>query len=254
MTNSQKISAETKTESRACDRHGDYEAVLVEVMGRWMGGKCPTCIEAEQSELERMEREAKAAHRRERIKQISESAGIPRRFRDKTLAGYQASNQGQKRALKIAQRMAESEPDAGTSLVFCGKPGTGKTHLACGIANSWLAECRPAIFATVLSAVRSIKATYSRESETTEDRAISRLTGIDLLIMDEVGVQLGTEHEKMLLFEVINERYQQMRATILISNLTQTELSNYLGDRVMDRFRECGAVVAFDWDSHRGSK
>jgi DNA replication protein DnaC len=69
--------------------------------------------------------------------------------------------------------------------------------------------------------------------------------------MDEVGVQVGSEHEKMLLFEIINERYQECRSTVLISNLTREEIAGYLGQRVMDRFAEGGAVVAFDWDSHR---
>jgi DNA replication protein DnaC len=107
---------------------------------------------------------------------------------------------------------------------------------------------------TVLSAIRHIKDTYRRDSDRSESQAIDDLVAVDLLILDEVGAQVGSEHEKMLMFEVINERYQQLRSTVLISNLTREELSEFLGDRVMDRFRESGAVIAFDWKSHRGSK
>jgi DNA replication protein DnaC len=139
-------------------------------------------------------------------------------------------------------------------MVFCGKPGTGKTHLACGIGRNLINKFRSVQFLTVLSAIRHIKDTYRRDSERTEQEAINDLLQPDLLILDEIGAQLGSEHEKMLMFEVINERYQQCRSTILISNLNADELTDFLGDRVMDRFRESGAVVAFDWASHRGQR
>jgi DNA replication protein DnaC len=39
-----------------------------------------------------------------------------------------------------------------------------------------------------------------------------------------------------------------------VSNLNATELEHYLGERIVDRFREMGAVLAFDWESHRGRR
>lgn len=77
-------------------------------------------------------------------------------------------------------------------------------------------------------------------------------TDKDLLIIDEVGVQFGSESEKIILFEIINERYEQMKPTILISNLSEDELSRYVGERIIDRMREGkGAVINFDWESYR---
>ena len=258
MTNSQQLlddsETETRTETRKCDKHGEYEATVITLMGRELGGRCQKCLDEEQAEADRQKKAAQEMERRDKVRRLLGRSGIPKRFETRSLASYKAGNPGQQRALKIAQRMAESDPADGLSLVFCGKPGTGKTHLACGVALEWISLSRPAIFSTVLAAIRSIKATYNRNCETTEDAAIRVLTEVDLLVMDEIGVQLGTEHEKMLVFEIINERYQNMRPTILISNLTQSELTEYLGDRVMDRFRESGAVVAFDWESYRGSK
>ncbi|TQE95906.1 MAG: AAA family ATPase [Spiribacter salinus] len=256
MTNSQNLSdsMDTKTETRQCDKHGEFEAELFRIMDKWHGGLCPRCDEERvKAEAERKRRE-ELAEKQRKVERLMGDSGIPRRFQDRTLDSYRAETEGQKRALQIARKMAGGNPDDGVSLVFCGKPGTGKTHLACGIAHEWIETGIPALFATVLAAIRHIKSTYNRESEITEEQAISVFTRTELLILDEIGVQLGTEHEKMLLFEIINERYQQMRPTILISNLTRSELTDYLGDRVMDRFRESGAVVAFDWDSYRGGK
>ena len=52
--------------------------------------------------------------------------------------------------------------------------------------------------------------------------------------------------------EMRDNVYQELKPTILISNLNTEELEAFLGQRVMDRYRECGSVLAFDWPSHRG--
>ena len=55
-----------------------------------------------------------------------------------------------------------------------------------------------------------------------------------------------------MLFTLLNGRYEAMRPSIVISNLTVSEVSKYLGDRVYDRLRENGGgVLAFDWQSFR---
>jgi DNA replication protein DnaC len=97
-----------------------------------------------------------------------------------------------------------------------------------------------------------VKDTYRRDSERSESQVMADFMRPRLLVLDEVGVSLGSEHEKMLMFEIINERYQNQLSTLLLSNLTRAEITEYLGHRIMDRFAEGGAVVAFDWQSHRG--
>ncbi|VFR32492.1 DNA replication protein DnaC [plant metagenome] len=102
--------------------------------------------------------------------------------------------------------------------------------------------------------MRSIKDTYRRDSKENEADAIARLVEPDLLVLDEVGVQFGSETEKMYLFEIINGRYEALKPTIVISNLAKDALTEYLGERVVDRLREGGGrMVIFDWPSYRRS-
>lgn len=97
----------------------------------------------------------------------------------------------------------------------------------------------------------SMKETW-RNSEASESEVLKNLIEPDLLILDEVGVQFGSDTEKLILFEIINGRYENRRATILISNLAMDGLKAYLGDRIIDRLREGGGrQVVFDWDSFR---
>jgi DNA replication protein DnaC len=185
----------------------------------------------------------------------------------KKLGNYEAKNDGQKEALAFAIDYANNFDKAfetGQCVVFCGKPGTGKTHLAVGIAlNVMHYQGRTAVFTTVQRVMRRIKGTWSRSSEESENEAMSVYQDADLLILDEVGVQYGSDTEKQILFDLFNDRYERRLPTIFISNLqlkdqviggkTVLGLQSYLGERVYDRIKEDGGkVVPFTWASYRG--
>jgi DNA replication protein DnaC len=184
--------------------------------------------------------------------------GIPPRYAAETLDTYTATTPEQNIALGVARKFVANWPAmlrAGRSLIFTGGTGTGKTHLACAIGSA-VAEQHLAVpvFMPVTALLRHIKSTYGKNSDRTEKQAMADLVDLpDLLIVDEIGTSHGTDHEKTLLFEVLNERYQRLRPTILISNLSVAELQDYLGARAMDRYRQCGSVIAFTWNSYRGA-
>ena len=66
--------------------------------------------------------------------------------------------------------------------------------------------------------VRAVKETYSRNSERTERQVIADFARPDLLILDEIGRQHGTDTERLIIFDVINARYLQNKPSILITN------------------------------------
>lgn len=248
-------SLETHEQDALCEKHGAYTERSMYLAGRWLALPCPRCAdETKRRDAEDAKRK-QAEDRRSRIKALIGRAGIPRRFEGRTFENFRAESDGQKRALQVSSAYTERFEDRlryGGGLVFCGKPGTGKTHLACAIANHVIQMGRSAVFMSVIRAIRSVKDTYRRDSDLTEQQAINALIAPDLLILDEVGVQFGSDTEKMILFEVMNGRYEDVRPTIVLSNLVREELGAYLGERVLDRLQEGGgATVAFDWESYR---
>lgn len=252
---------ETTTELALCDTHGEFERKVYPPIFEGMQSLrtgCPACAaEAREREAER-ERRSKQAEHEFHVRRRLEAARIPARFAGKSLDCYTGSNPGQKLALNVCRKYVEDFPDhaeVGRSLVLTGQPGTGKTHLACAVLSAVIEKYAVrGVFDTVSDLLRAIKETYRKDSPFSERDVIGRYVGCDLLVVDELGVQVGSEHEKLLLFEVLNGRYQELRPTILISNLSARELEDFLGHRVMDRYRECGVVLAFDWESYRGSK
>jgi DNA replication protein DnaC len=250
-----------RTETRTCDKHGDYEVKVMHILGsdRDMG-YCEQCHEIQQAEEAAKEKRRMTAMASDLSRRI-----LPPRFHGCDFGGYRAETDGQRRALAICQKYANRWDDRkakGGCLVLCGNPGTGKTHLAAAIVKAILPteiEPRgfsetnhPIIYTTATAMTRKIKATYGRDAQETEQEVINRLSSVALLVVDEVGAQRGTETELLLIQEVIDNRYQRMLPTILISNLQESELSEYIGERALDRlYDNGGAVVGFDWGSKR---
>lgn len=241
-----------RSERRVCDQHGEY------LSNKYFCGwsPCPKCIE----ELHRAEdedrRKRDAADRvQAKIKRLYDRAAIPPRFESRTLDNFRVENDGQRKAMASARKyISEFDLHPGVSMIFCGGVGAGKTHIAVGIAKSLMGTNHSALFMSVIGAVRSIKETWGNRDRS-EREALNDLIEPDLLILDEVGVQFGSDAEKLILFEIINGRYENCRSTILISNLAIQSLTEYLGERVVDRLREGGGrMVLFDWGSYRGHK
>jgi DNA replication protein DnaC len=243
----------------SCEAHGAWERKVPKMLADKIAGKCPTCEQAAEadravSEAAKLQSSAKSKKARN-IAKLLEGSEIPRRFQGRSFDNYRAEGEGQLHAFTKAKAFAEHFPRAmelGASFVFCGKPGTGKTHLACAIGNHVMQTFGHSVaFVTVFEAIQRVKATYGDSSKSESD-VMRSFAQVDLLILDEVGVQFGTKYEEVIITDIINRRYADMRPTIILSNLNSDELSEYLGARVVDRmFEGGGGVLAFDWDSYR---
>ncbi|MEA3278581.1 MAG: ATP-binding protein [Pseudomonadota bacterium] len=186
-------------------------------------------------------------------------AGIPQRFLDRTFAGYRADAPEQRQALTVCCAYAERFGEVrgrGSCLLLVGGPGTGKTHLACAILASVIRSGHTGLLMSVSAALRMIRDAYSPRAQRSESESFALLTAPELLVLDEVGVAIGNESKRRaMLFDVLNTRYAEMRPTILIGNLTASEMEAYLGERIMDRLLELdSATVPFTWPSHRRGK
>ena len=92
--------------------------------------------------------------------------------------------------MRIAKEFAE-KPQGW--LVFTGKNGCGKTHLAAAIANAQdeLAE-EPPLFVIVPDLLDYLRAAFSPNSQVSLDRRFDEVRTAKLLILDDLGSQSAT--------------------------------------------------------------
>lgn len=245
-----------------CEIHGAFEdelKVYGSAFARWVG--CLKCAVKKNAEAAAKDEERKAQRiqeEKERQQRIIEKrlnqAGIPLRFRDKSFESYIADTPEKMASLSIARDFSENFEENyqnGMTLILSGKAGTGKSHLAIAIAQSIMPDYT-AMYLNALDAVRMIRDTWRQGSEKSELQVLEMLGSVDLLVIDEVGVQYGTDNEQMLMFDIINRRYRDAKPMILLTNLGTDGFKEYLTERSYDRLRENGKWVSFDWDSYRG--
>lgn len=234
---------ESKFVASLCPRHGWFKEAIRAAGGelQWLHG-CPRC------EAERVARRL-----------LSQSM-IPLRYRDKYFDSYSVTNTHQSEALSCCKafvsQVFNDMSQTGKGLLLIGRPGTGKTHLACAILNELISEQHRSVFYTNADKLLArIKSTWSSESAISQFELIEKLAKFDLLVIDEIGANRSiTLKDKDLFFAVINERYEQLKSTIYVSNLDLTgddSIETYLEERSCDRIYEQSRVVIFDWDSYR---
>ena len=100
----------------------------------------------------------------------------------------------------------------------------------------------------IFSAVRS---TYQAGASTNEEETLKFFSSIQLLVIDEVGVQKGSEAEKRILFSILDNRVTSNKPSILLSNLGPKALEELLGDRLYDRIRSKCVPMLFAGTSMR---
>ncbi|EPT7718598.1 ATP-binding protein [Escherichia coli] len=243
-------------ETAECGEHGKYTRLVLkgpdfrgEALNRISG--CPTCIANELDQL-------RDALRALKVSELLDRAGIARRFQDCEFDNYQAVNTDAQKNMEACQRYARSWEKclaAGTSMIMTGNCGTGKNHLAVSMAKNIIRHHLATVEITdVMRLTRAVKNTWRHNAERTDDEVINHFASLDLLIIDEVGVQFGTPTETTILQEIINARYESVLPTILISNLTFDQLKESIGERIVDRVTDGGRNrLVFGWESFRAN-
>lgn len=260
MVTDSRNSAPAQTREELCEKHGKFTSQLMVVSKSFQHwSSCPACQQEREQRLRAMEEQERLEAIERRKQYRIENCMIPIRFELARLTNYSAETEAQKRALGAARDYVANFSDhlsAGRCMIFLGKVGTGKTHLACAIARE-LAEAHSyrTRYTTASETIRRIRGTWRKESQASEADILQELQGWDLLVLDEVGMQFGSEAEIVQLSEVIDLRYKQELPTLIISNCDLAGLTRYLGERAVDRLRDNGGqLVAFDWESWRKRK
>lgn len=203
-----------------------------------------------ETELGTMECQCVINRREEnRIEKLFESAKIPKRYQNKTLANFEADLQP--KAFEIAVQYTKTWPkENGESLFFVGPVGTGKTHLARSILATMIKEHGISGLATTVPNLMDELRPAGTADHSPEK--ITILKTVPLLVLDDLGAQKNTDWVTERLFIVINARYDDLLPTVITSNIMLEDLRKIIGwDRLSDRIIEMARPVKMTGLSYR---
>jgi DNA replication protein DnaC len=122
------------------------------------------------------------------------------------------------------------------SILFTGSTGCGKTFLSNCIARELIDRLYSVVYltATDMFDILSESRFNGREEEEAKDRA-AYILDCDLLIIDDLGTELGNSFTVSQLFYCVNERLNRKKGTIISTNLTIGRLRDEFTERVTSR-------------------
>ncbi len=187
--------------------------------------------------------ECKEAEWKEKRRQQLRSISNLDAFQDKTFKTFNHTVSGPvQRAYQVAYEYAK-EPDGW--LVFIGKNGCGKTHLAAAIANRCLARGSLVLFCTVIELLDHLRATFVPTSTEVYDQLFAKMREAELLVLDDLGAQQSSPWANEKLFQLLNYRYNSRIPTIITTNNIGLQA---IDERIRSRLVDASLVITVTFD------
>jgi DNA replication protein DnaC len=181
---------------------------------------------------------------------------FPPRFKDKTLRNFIGFEDKVKTAIQALLN--------GESLFITGGCGTGKTHLACGLAYLYYFENisldpeypekykypEPPVFLPSIEFFLELKESFD-QNYSSENQILSKYASFKFLVLDDVGAEKISDWSRQMFYALIDRRYRSLRQTIITSNLSLEQLSKTIDDRIASRIVEMGPIIHLGNADHR---
>jgi DNA replication protein DnaC len=202
-------------------------------------------------EQERLDREAAEQEARRHRQAV---ADLKRRgFTDPAMRGWTfANDNGKCPQMKHARFYVEhwdTMQAENIGYLLWGGVGTGKSYFAGCIANALMEQevvVRMTNFALILN---DLTASFEGRND-----YIARLCRAPLLILDDFGMERGTEYGLEQVYNVIDSRYRSRRPLIVTTNLSLQDLQHPQDTahaRIYDRLLEMCAPIRFSGENFR---
>ena len=183
-----------------------------------------------------------------RVYQLEESRPVKYReldllqrplLRDMTFESFDIRGYGlnpeERRSLENAHRQALAFAEQPENwLLFMGRHGCGKTHLAAAIANYRQQRGEPPCFVVVPELLDFLRQGFSEENPVSYHEVFEYLRTAPLLILDDLDTQTDILWVREKLFQLLNYRYTSCLPTVITTAARLEDLGDRIASRLVD--------------------
>lgn len=195
-----------------------------------------------------------------------QSAKIPLDFQGCTVKEfrtdiYQAKENQQKAGfarhigIKFVENYNELKTRGKGLFLYSAATGSGKSRLAVSIANDIIQRLNiNVLYISSSNMLNEIKKTFDNKNSFHEHDILDLYGNVELLIIDDFGVEKATEWSEGIFTQILEERMNNKKITIVTSNLSVEELSDkYPTGRIQGRIEKMTFPIAMPEESVRSA-
>lgn len=143
----------------------------------------------------------------------------------------------------------------GKNILITGATGCGKSYLACALGNQ---ACLFGYKTLYLNMNRFFEKLAQAKLEGSFLKLLNQLEKVQLLILDDFGLQPLTQNVKIALLQILEDRYK-LKSTIIATQLPFNKWYDYINeptiaDAIMDRLAENAHKIELKGESLRKKK
>lgn len=139
----------------------------------------------------------------------------------------------------------------GKGIAFCGTVGTGKTFVACCIANAMIDMGKSVLFTNFCDISNQLFNCINK------DEYMEQFKKVTLLVLDDFSMERNTQYMNEIVYNVIDVRYRSGKPMIITTNLSMNALKNpetLEKQRVFSRLLEICIPVKVNGEDMRREK
>lgn len=179
-----------------------------------------------------------------KVREQWEASGLKTDDLDKTFKSYEPWNNLTKNMKGVTTnyylRFKDIEKTKHNSILLCGQPGAGKTHLSIALANNFIKkDSKRVVYMPYRSVITNLKQNILDKEY--YKRIVSRYQIAEILLIDDLYKGKVNETDINIMFEIINHRYINKLPIICSTEYLVEEMLSFdeaIGSRIYEMAKD----------------
>lgn len=227
---------------------------------RWMAQfpafkplRCDECCDLWQPAPDRLRIASQTPQNGEDEPELTRKVGVPARYVKTTFEQFETSTPSKTAALFAVKKWTGARVEEireATTLILCGPPGTGKTHLASCIART-IFEAGTKVKMLKFSMMSRRLTEAAQKGEGQEELCVDYYSKMPVLILDEVRAGAFSKTMEGKMWDIFDNRWDLELPTVLTTNLPPNGLQSVFPAPTLSRMSRNRVIATCDGNDFR---